>query len=206
MAYIQRITASWPWPAGEASPLAPNRTKNKNKNKNKRENCSPGLDSAPSPWDRRLSTPVPALPALSKPPSPTLHPSHHSFHGSSPRVKHRFDILRLSIILRSRYWPSHLPTHTNFRRRQKLQNSGCTSLIPEQLRHGSVPRRPLPFRCLANCAPHGDPLILPLAAVFEEVFARLRGTAAAPPALVIRRFFPTVGGGDSTTCSVSDAR
>jgi hypothetical protein len=30
--------------------------------------------------------------------------------------------------------------------------------------------------------------MLPLAAVFEEVFARLRGTAAAPPAFVIRRF------------------
>jgi hypothetical protein len=31
-------------------------------------------------------------------------------------------------------------------------------------------------------------LILPLAAVFEEVFARLRGIAAAPPAFIIRRF------------------
>jgi hypothetical protein len=36
MAYIHRITASWPWPAGEASPLAPIRTENKKKTK-KRE-------------------------------------------------------------------------------------------------------------------------------------------------------------------------
>jgi hypothetical protein len=26
MAYIQRTPASWPWPAGEATPLAPNKT------------------------------------------------------------------------------------------------------------------------------------------------------------------------------------
>jgi hypothetical protein len=98
----------------------------------------------------------------------------------------------LNIILHSRYWPVHSPTHTNFRRRQKLQNSGGTTLIPEQLRHRSVPRRPLPFRCLANCAPHGYPLIFPLAAVFEEVLTRLRGAAVAPPAIVIRRF-PNLG-------------
>jgi hypothetical protein len=35
-------------------------------------------------------------------------------------------------------------------------------------------------------------LILPLGAVFEEVFARLGGTAAAPPAFVVRRF-PDLG-------------
>jgi hypothetical protein len=33
MAYIQRNTASWPKPAGEASPLAPGKTKTKTKTK-----------------------------------------------------------------------------------------------------------------------------------------------------------------------------
>jgi hypothetical protein len=42
MAYIHRITASWPWPAGEASPLVPIRTKNKNKNKRKKKQLQPG--------------------------------------------------------------------------------------------------------------------------------------------------------------------
>jgi hypothetical protein len=78
-----------------------NRNENKNKNKNNKEKtCSPGLDSVPSSWDRRLSTPVPALPPPSNPPSPTLHPSHHSLNGFPPGVKHRVDILRFNLILR----------------------------------------------------------------------------------------------------------
>jgi hypothetical protein len=93
--FILRTAALRPWhiyngipPPGRGQLVRPPRsppTKQNQKQIQKqkeRENCSPGLDSAPLPWDRRLTTPVPALPALSKAPSPTFHPSYHSFHGS----------------------------------------------------------------------------------------------------------------------------
>jgi hypothetical protein len=81
--FILHTAALRPWhiynglqPPGRDQLVMPPRSPPIRTKKHKeRENCSPGLDSAPLPWDRRLSTPVPALPALSKPPSPTLHPS-----------------------------------------------------------------------------------------------------------------------------------
>jgi hypothetical protein len=77
MAYIHRITASWPWPAGEASPLAPIRTKTKTKKTAARA-------STPRPCLGTAAYPPTSPPCQHFPNLPRLHSTLHITRSTAP--------------------------------------------------------------------------------------------------------------------------